>query len=205
MKPYNSLWDIIIYKNLTFYEEKFEFLQTVLGKTSTICKLKDKFLDKSSNCIQTTKFIEAQIPVIRNKIVSLSHLINHKNKAYRSKRGVFNGVGKVLHWAFGIADSDDTDYYDKIINKVSSDEKSINILMKEQIHVVKSTIANFNESVRSFRKNEKILNHNIMLFNTYINTTNSELTTINKKLTILNHLNLITYLSNEIDPLIPGA
>lgn len=199
MKTYTSFWDVLIYKNISFYKEKFEFLQTMLKRTSIICKSKEKLLDKSSNCIQTIKLVEIQIPIIINKMISLSHLINHKIKSKRVKRGVFNGVGKLLHWAFGIADSDDTEYYDNIINKINNDEKGINTLMKEQIHVVKSTIANFNESVNSFKRNENILNRNIVLLNTYLNTTNKELGTINEKLVILNHLNLITYLVNEIN------
>lgn len=197
IRPYSSFWQLIVYKNISFFEEKFDFLQRIYKRTSTICKRKEQGIDETTSCLQTLRFVENQIPIILRKIKSVSHLTNHK-QSYRSKRGVFNGIGKVLHWSFGVADADDTEYYDKIIDKVSSDEENISILMKEQIHVIKSTIVNFNESVNSFRKNEKILNNNIMLFNTFLDDTSNKMKSFNKHLAILTHLNLITYLASEL-------
>lgn len=52
---------------------------------------------------------------------------------YSCKHGIFNGVGKLLYWAFGFADSDEIEYYDTIIDKVNKNESYINLLLKEQM------------------------------------------------------------------------
>lgn len=53
------------------------------------------------------------------------------------------------------------EYYDNLISKVKIDVNNIQVLMKHQIHNVKSALTNFNSSLLFLNKNEETLNNNI--------------------------------------------
>lgn len=58
----------------------------------------------------TLEFLKVQIPNIESKQNSLYDLINHECNFDNPKfirREIFHRVGKILHWLFGTADSDD--------------------------------------------------------------------------------------------------
>lgn len=76
---------------------------------------------------------------------------------------------------------------------------NIQLLLKEQINIVKTTISNFNESISRLRVSEKQINDNIDKLNSVI----SQQETVNKNqelnTEILEHLSLVGYLLNELE------
>lgn len=87
-------------------------------------------------CQQTLDFVTSQINIITAKDSSLKHLINHSPS--RAKRGIFNGLGTAWKWLTGSLDAN-ASYYDKILAETDKTDKEIQILMKDQIQVIKST------------------------------------------------------------------
>lgn len=86
---------------------------------------------------------EKIIPSLFNPEQTLKTLTQNE----RSKRALIDIAGTVLKSLFGTLDSKDAEYYDAAIDKVNSDEKELLNLLKQQSHVVQTTISNITYQV----------------------------------------------------------
>lgn len=162
-------------------------------QSKTLCK-RTPIESFAINCNQTLQFLSVQIPNLYQKEETLSHLINHK----RTRRGIFNGGGYVLNWLFGTPDADDAKYYTDAIHQVELDDKNIQLLLKEQVQVIKSTISNFNDSINSLKMYEKVFNDNIGKLNSFMENTINREYSLENCIQAVEHLSSLTYLVNEL-------
>lgn len=102
------------------------------------------------------------------KYQSMSHLIFDK----RTKRALEFG-GEILKFFFGTLDADDARKYDEAISACQQNENEIYSLMKDNVHIVQSTISNFNISIEKLNNNEIRLNNQLEKLN-YIFLSNSK-------------------------------
>lgn len=193
-KFYSSQWKMITYLNISMYYEKLDLINKTYELSRGLCS---RIEDKSNlyYCTQSLSYYQIQIPNLYQKAESVKDLIGHT----RQKRGWFNAIGSLFKTIFGTLDSNDAQYYDSVIDQVNKDDKTLYDLMKSQIQVVKSTIANFNETVKNFKIAEKQINLNIDAFNEY---NRKENILINKLITaeaINEHLMLLTFLVNDLN------
>lgn len=147
-------------------------------------------------CQQSLNFIISQINIIITKDSSLKHLINHSPA--RARRGIFNGLGTAWKWLTGSLDANDAAYYDKILAETDKTDKEIQILMKDQIQVIKSTISNFNDSISALKINESVFNKNIQKFNLFANSFSNRTRSLERLGLATNHIALLSYLVNEL-------
>jgi hypothetical protein len=209
VKIYQSYMKVIAYQNISFYNIKYDFIERMVIKAQTLCHVTNKVKTNNLNykinmpyCDQVTNFLNIQLPIMKNKHTSLIQLIGHyteEENTTRRKRGFINAGGTLLNWLFGVADSDDVDYYNDAINRVANDDKEIQYLMKEQIQVIKSTIKNFNASVQNLNKNEKILLDNLNKINDFMIKTKDFEGNTEAQLKLGSYFNLLTYLVNELN------
>lgn len=96
-----------------------------------------------------------------HKFSSISYLTQLK-ETKRSKRGLIDAGGSLLKTFFGTLDVDDAIKFTSAINKVQSDEKQLTLLMRDNIHVIKSTISTFNSTMSKVKENEHRLNKNLI-------------------------------------------
>lgn len=99
----------------------------------------------------------------------------------------------------GVADNDDLDRINDAIRHVEKDDDGVLDLMKEQIHVIRSTISNFNDSIESLRAHENTMNANTAQLNEFLFNDNKYTRKNDVSLKLLSYLNVITYLVNELN------
>ncbi|XP_022833163.1 uncharacterized protein LOC111361061 [Spodoptera litura] len=136
------------------------------------------------------------------KFSSISYLVGDQ-KPNRLKRGLIDAGGSILKSIFGTLDSEDALKFSDAITKVQSDEKQLANLMRNNIHVVRSTILNFNNTMSKVNKNQNQLNQNLETIRKTLEqfSNSSDKLEIKTQLTmLLNDLESITIaLSFDID------
>lgn len=146
-------------------------MKKIEKSTQIISSFCDKARNLSSfnlDCRDIINPLEILINSNNLKLDSLSHLISDN----RQKRALEFG-GEILKFFFGTLDADDARKYDEAINTCEQNENHIYSLMKDNIHIVRSTINNFNVSIQKLNNNEFRLNNQIEKLN-YILLSNSK-------------------------------
>lgn len=181
--------------NVSIYTKKFDLIKAFFTKTESLCRNHTAYQTDMVSCQKTVKFLQIEIPSLEQKQTNLYSLLNHK----RERRGIFNGGGTFLKWVLGVADNDDLDQINDAIRHVEQDDSDVLNLMKDQIHVVRSTISNFNDSIESLKIHEETLNSNIAQLNDFLVKDQQYKRKNEVSMTLLSYLNTITYLVNELN------
>lgn len=179
---------------MSVYYKKLDLVQNTYYKSINLCNTLTNNSD-SYYCKQSLNLVGNQIPSVQTKLESLKNLIGHT----RQRRGWFNGIGSIFKTVFGTLDSNDAEYYEKAINQVADNEHTSLNLMKDQVHVIKSTIANFNETISQLKFHETHLNENINKINRFSEMAINSINALETKEIITQHIGLLSYLSNEIN------
>ncbi|VEN49052.1 unnamed protein product, partial [Callosobruchus maculatus] len=79
----------------------------------------------------------------------------------RMKRGLINGIGTFWKAITGNLDSDDGEYYNNCINKLTQDEHQMENLLKNQIFVTTSVIKSFNTTIQKLMIDEQTFNSDL--------------------------------------------
>ncbi|CAG9782431.1 unnamed protein product [Diatraea saccharalis] len=138
-----------------------------------------------------------------NKYSSISYLLVDERPNKRFKRGLIDLGGSLLKTIFGTLDSEDAVKFSKAIEDVQTDEKHLAHLMKDNIHVIKSTITSFNNSISKVDENEKHLMKNMETIHKILDNlsnSNDKLEIKTQMSSLLNSLeSIILTLSFDID------
>lgn len=78
--------------------------------------------------------------------------LNLSQENRRLKRGHIEAVGSILKTLFKALDSGDAENFNDAINEVQLDENEQVHSMKNNIHVIKSTITTFNSTISRVKK-----------------------------------------------------
>lgn len=194
----NEKFTLLSYMNITFYHKKLNTLKRVHEQIVSLCSV----MSETVSCKSSIKLSQFNIPQLETKFDTIFHLVGHKfidSNDVRKRRGIFDGVSHAFNWLFGIPDADDAKYYAESIKKLNSDERQIEILMKQQIHVISSAIKNYNASAQSLKVNEEKLNENIEKFNKYSRATTHELKVINQRQAIIDYISLLMQMTSELN------
>lgn len=169
MRLYNDQWNLITYLDLEIQDLKFNQIYKFCTKLDNLCNAKfNKIREFNLTfCHTQLKLFDRVFPKLRKQQDVIAQLVG-KETSFRAKRSLFDIIGKTSKILFGTLDSDDASYYESQINKFSQNENQLYSLYKEQSHIVKTTIKNFNESINSVYSNEKLLKDNINKLKTYL-------------------------------------
>jgi chromosome segregation ATPase len=106
-----------------------------------------------------------------------------QNQNRRTKRGALNFVGEVSKILFGTLTQSDAKRYNEHIQEVEKEQEEFLHLSKEQMTIVKTTIASVNSTLQKVNKNENILREGLKKLYNYntgrINKIEEEMTNIN--------------------------
>lgn len=194
-KLYADNFKLVTYMNISFYDRKLELIKNFHKKTKSLCQNHTVFHIDIVSCHKTTEFLNIEIPSIEQKQINLYSLLSHK----RNKRGIFNGGGTFFKWMLGVADNDDLERINDAIDHVEKDDDGILKLMQEQIHVIRTTIGNFNESISTLKIHEETLNANIAQLNDFFVKDKIFKQKNDVSIKLLSYLNAVTYLVNELN------
>lgn len=197
VKISSTKWKMVTYTNISIYNEKLYLINNTYSRSQSLCKFKNLDHVYFYFCQQSLNYLKFKIPYTYTKFQSIENLIG-KNEI-RKKRGLFNGIGTVFKTIFGTLDYEDAEYFEKTINDVKQDDTEMLNLMKEQVHVIKTTIANFNESINNLKFSENTLNENIKKINAFMALASSKINKLELAELASQHVNLLTYLTNELN------
>lgn len=103
---------------------------------------------------------------------------------YRYKRGILNGIGSIWKTIAGNLDAADGEYFNSCIDKLEKDDREMQILLKNQIQIVSTTIKNFNASIRKLAIDEQNFNDNLAKIQDAINNSHLESQLLYKQMEI---------------------
>jgi hypothetical protein len=72
----------------------------------------------------------------------------------RKKRGVFNFIGVLSKILFGTMDDDDAKYYNEQIKLFEQNSEDVNMLLKQQLSVIRSSLGAVNSTLADVEYNE---------------------------------------------------
>lgn len=160
----NDRWNVITYIDISHIQPHIDNVEILFQRIIKYCSSSQSVKVKT-DCLNSINSLQAQHNNNVKKFSSISYLI-HDNKNKRFKRGLIDAGGSILKTLFGTLDSDDAATFTDAINKVQSDEKELAILMRDNIHVIKSTISTFNDTISKVKDNERRLNQNLVTIET---------------------------------------
>lgn len=168
----DEFWNVITHVDLSYIEPHLYNVKSFIETTEKLCKLASnkRFRNLCSAILAPLKVLLEQD---FTHLESLTHLISNE-KPTRFKRSLMNFGGSVLKFFFGTLDSSDAEKYNDAIEHCQQDEKQVAHLMKENIHIIQSSINSFNETISKLNSNENALNEGISLINTLIQNISNE-------------------------------
>lgn len=164
----NDYWNVITYVDIIPIRPYMENIEKSIQSISNFCEKAHNSVNINIECKDTINPLEILINSNNLKLESLSHLISDN----RQKRALEFG-GEILKFFFGTLDADDARKYDEAVSTCQQNEQHIYSLMKDNIHVIRSTINSFNVSINKLNNNEIRLNKQIEKLN-YIFENNSK-------------------------------
>lgn len=171
-------WNLIVYKDLSTISEAFNHNQLILDT------LNRKIIYNPNNTQSFSLALRAHaktLGAISNRInTNLQSIQLETSRRY--KRGILNGIGSIWKAISGNLDAADGEYFNDCINKLEKDDREIQTLLKSQIHIVSTTIKNFNNTIRRLIVDEKTFNNNILKIQTAINDAQIESQMLNAQL-----------------------
>lgn len=198
----HDYFTLLSYTNISIYETKLKLIHNIYQKSMPLCNGKN--LSSSQNqflCRERIELFQNLLNTLNEKFDSLSHLTGHEIQLddRRSKRGLFDGVSYAFKWLFGTPDAEDAKYYNEAIESMAQQNHDMQILVRQQIHIISDAISDYNKSAQALYLNEQKLNDNIIKFNKFSEGTVTKINSLTYSQTITDHFNLLSHLINELN------
>ena len=196
---YNDDQHVITYINLDSQDKKYNFIFNFFKMTEDLCKsISEKFGDNTTRVQQSSlSQLKRDISDLNIEKEKLHELLGHSS-INRVKRGWFNIVGKFAKELFGTMDTEDAEYIDHKLNDFDSNESQLISLIKEQSHVVRTTIVNFNNTSNYLNQNLDALVSNIAGITKSLDLVNSNTLLLEIEIKFDEHLIFLTHLINTL-------
>jgi hypothetical protein len=94
----------------------------------------------------------------------LKDAVGKRYEDCRHKRGILNFVGEINKRLLGILDGNDADYYDEQIRTFERNSDDTTDLLKQQICVIKTTLAALNDTLADMGHNDKLVKKGTVLY-----------------------------------------
>ncbi|XP_049846063.1 uncharacterized protein LOC126298652 [Schistocerca gregaria] len=152
---YSTTWRIVTYVNLDIITERFQNAERYGRAAVQRCR---ETLTQLNVGLIECRVLDQQVTHHVEKITGLQLLVQQLTKhETRRKRGVFNFVGQVSKILFGTLDEADAAYYKERIDAMEKNSEGLLRLTKEQVAVVRATLAGVNRTVYTLESNEHVL------------------------------------------------
>ncbi|XP_013196661.2 uncharacterized protein LOC106139710 [Amyelois transitella] len=182
---YDDFWNVVTHVEILPIEPYLLKIKDSITHVSNYCE-KAQNIGLDINCQDVINPLQILVNSNQLKLDSLSHLVSETDSKNRHKRAI-EFIGEIMKFFFGTLDADDARKYDEAINSCQQNEHEVFSLMKDNIHVVQSTIKNFNISIKQLNDNEFRINKQLSKLE-YIMQQNTKLTTNSINLSKINSL-----------------
>ncbi|XP_059051289.1 uncharacterized protein LOC131846088, partial [Achroia grisella] len=188
--------------------QKFKYILTLqddLTKFSSAYPMITSTTEEIADCNDILNPVKVLLRSNAIKFQSLSHIVS-TNSSIRINKWSLEFGGEILKFFFGTLDADDARKYDAAISTCQQDETQILNLMKDNIHVVQSSINAFNSSIYKLNDNEEKLNHQINLMNSMFSNYSNYNNALENVFRLNSYINIIESslltLSNILDSIL---
>lgn len=130
MNVINSRWNLIIYYDLTKFQQEMEHIQILIKKIKTECPIMQNYKDACDMVITT---MNRRYYILKQN----NGLLIRKE---RQKRAPFEFMGSIYHILFGMMDADDRKLMEENMRNLFDNQENLKKLAKEQTSVVDSTV-----------------------------------------------------------------
>lgn len=202
LRIYNDQWNLITYLNLDNLDSKLDQIINYCTSLDHYCNninLKNQNLTFCKNDLNILDKMVTKLGSQKNVIQQLTDKEDEYHHTKFQKRSLFDGIGKVAKILFGTLDSDDAKYYENQIQKFNENEDHLLIMLKEQSHITKTTISNFNKTITSLHVNEKLLINNMKILKDNLITNSKRLNILEIKESLIEQISLLNFLTEELD------
>lgn len=195
---------LLSFTNLSIYYEKLELIKTTYSKSLNLCNHPNQNFTRSTRpyrfaCNQRIQLLKSEISRLDEKFETISHLTSHDLSPFRrSKRGLIDGVSYAFKWLFGVPDADDAKYYADAISAIEQQNHDVQLLMKQQIHIISEAISDYNKSVIDLKLSQQNINDNIDKFNRFADGTVLAINSMTYYETVTDHVNFLSQLATEL-------
>lgn len=192
---------LLSFNDISLYEKNLNLVNDIFIKTTNYClhPSRNGAADSAILCDNRLQILQGRINRLQEKFESINHLTGHHIEELRIRRGLFDVASKGFKLLFGVPDADDAKFYDQAITSILHQNHEIQILMKQQIHVISNAISEYNKTVLALKVNEEKFNKNFETFNIFANKTVTKVNSLSYYQTLNSHLNLLSFLINETD------
>jgi hypothetical protein len=199
----NSIWNLITFRDMDLYKQRHDFLTHCMKTVDDLCnQIQVKNHSQTYDCEQRLTLVKIYKSKMEEGYENIQHLAHHS--LARKKRfldyGLFPQLSTITKWLMGTPDSADHRRYDTAIDQVLGDTENIRELMKEQFHIIKSGILDFNSTLTTLMQNEAVLNSNFRSIQNFMEQTEQILNkTALKQLFIENEVILTSMLQGTVE------
>ncbi|VEN35794.1 unnamed protein product, partial [Callosobruchus maculatus] len=146
VKISNEKWTLLVYKDLSLIENALNHNGMLLERLSDLLYQPTLRMTAFRAQVHTHVSLLTQISLSLNE--KFQTIFADAQPVSRMKRGLINGIGTFWKAITGNLDSDDGEYYNNCINKLTQDEHQMENLLKNQIFVTTSVIKSFNTTIQ---------------------------------------------------------
>lgn len=173
VKFIKSAWKLVMSFSLDLYNKEIFYTQEILGKSRSIC---EKIVNLTSETA-CNKTLAATKPIMENININDLTIKHFFGKGSRTKRSLFNGIGRLANTLFGVLDDNDKDTFEaQFQNLRASEQKTLHItknqttLIQSILKVMEKDSKNTVDTFINLRKELKNLNEEIMNVDETVNT-----------------------------------
>ncbi|KAJ4430359.1 hypothetical protein ANN_22575 [Periplaneta americana] len=170
-------WKLVTYINIEQVKESLRFTKEHVQAATSFCEgLKNQTWYGMTDCVSFRSYAFSRVRRLGKLRDVLADFTTPSDEFHdRQKRGVLNFVGQISKILFGTLAEDDAEYYSDKISALENEQKEFLRISKEQMIVVKSTIASFNSTFKEVQRNEKILQSGLNKLAKHMDTVSEQL------------------------------
>jgi len=197
---YNAEWRTIVYVDLSRIDNDTLALKQYVYHVDMLCQM--SIVRNWTGCAHFGDDVRHRLDQLVKTEGLLKEITGQRNDRKRRRRGVFNFVGELSKILFGTLDEDDAKYYNDQIKLFERNSEDVDILLKQQLSVMKSSLGAVNNTLIDMAHNEDILKEGVRKVTDYMNTlkseTNANLNLISTKIEVEGHISKVSRAMNAL-------
>lgn len=142
--PITKEWKFIAQIELSDYSHDLLFIYRIINSTKNACTLISKKIEDDI-CTTIVKSIEMTFDHIKKNHLIIKPFTQTNLRRTKTKRSLFGVVGLLAGSLFGVLNEKDAQYYNEQIDKLKSDDKIAQKLLKQHTTVIDATFHNVQE------------------------------------------------------------
>ena len=169
---YNIAWRTVVYVNLNKTDNETMVLRQCVRHVDALCQM--TVIRNWTGCAHSGSDARERLNQLTMTEGLLKEIPGQETGGKRKKQGVFNFIelNKIL---FGtMDDDDDAKYYNEQIKLFEQNSEDTNMLLRQQISVVRSSLGAVNNPLADVEYNENLMKEGINRITEYMNTLKAE-------------------------------